>query len=198
MRKAHAGGPAEALRPCCPRTPPRSGCWSRCRRRRGARGSARRSLPAHRAAEHHPVLGLGAVRGLAARGVEVDLEAGVAGHRRGQPPADAPVPRAAVGEPEPRVRRAREAPAEEREPVAGLRGEAPRRLELRPGRELARALRPPQPLGGARRGADGGRERERQAPPALAGVEPRGRARPPTPRSPSPRARPASAPSPRC
>ena len=92
---------------------------SRPRRRGGVRPDSRR-LPAsshqRTAPQHHAVLGwFVPVGGLAARRIEIDLEAGVARHRRGQPPAEAAIPRAAVREPEAEVRRAGEATARERE-----------------------------------------------------------------------------------
>ena len=67
------------------------------------------------------------VRGLAPRGVEIQLEPGVARHGRSEPPARAVIARPAVREPEAQVRRAREPSAEQRQPVARLGTEAPRR-----------------------------------------------------------------------
>ena len=98
----------------------------------------------HGAPHHHAVPGRSvAVGRLAARRVETDREAGITLHRRGGPPADAPVARAALATPETDVGGAREPPAERREPVARLRLQPPRRLERSSARrKTARTLRP--------------------------------------------------------
>ena len=83
--------------------------------------TARRALPAHQAFQHDRVLGgMVVIGGLAACRVEIDLEAGIALDRRGEPPADAVIPRAAVRVPEPDIGRAPEAVPEQRKSVADL------------------------------------------------------------------------------
>ena len=106
------------------------------------------SSPPHPASQHEAVVGRCRPAGrLAAQGVETELEARVVRHRRGKPPADAPVARPAVRHPEADVGRAREASARERQAVARFRLEAPCRVEPAARCDLLRALRPPQPVG---------------------------------------------------
>ena len=110
--------------------------------------------------EAHAVLGV-VVGGLAAGGVEADLEAGVAPEDRTEPSTDAVIACSVIGERKTRVERAGEAPAEEGNAVARLGPKAPCRLEACARRGPARIVRPPRPLRRARRGAQGGDEGER-------------------------------------
>ena len=88
------------------------------------------SLPAdrppwHQGAQDSPALAPAVVGGLAARGVEIDLEAENAPGRWDQPLANAPVARPADRHPEAQVRRACKAAAEQPDPFARL-GQRPR------------------------------------------------------------------------
>ena len=149
MRRGQ-GGPARAGHRGRPH---RSGPWGTCDARapapeaRGRAPACQRCIarlgrpapsPPHRASEHQAVVGRCRAAGrLAAQGVETELEAGVVRHRRGEPLADAPVARPAIGKAEADVGRAAEAPAGDWQSVARLGLEPPA------SRRTRRPVRPP-------------------------------------------------------
>ena len=125
-----------------------------------------------------PCSGVPSFAALAPDGVEIDFEDGIALDRQGEPPADAIMARpSARPRPRPRFGVLVNRPPNSAIPVADLGLEAAPRVRRAAVGASARAFpRPRQPLRSARCRAERGGEQEREAPPALAGVEPRRRA----------------------
>ena len=91
------------------------------------------------------MFGVVVIGGLTAHRVEIDLEAGGVGRRRGQAPADAVIARR-LRHPEPDIGRAREAAAEHRQAVAELRVKPVRRSRIVVRRQRVSVRQRPQPL----------------------------------------------------